>query len=197
MRKSGTNIHPHKHSHYNIRIQSVCSRVSLYSGLKICLERKLGHASIGVESERVLIFLLWTRTWDQLVGDIRTFLFLSFVCYILLRCVREFFKIYMNRCYLGQSWRRGAKCDCKLDCLVVGSISTRGNEIFIYIYIFISSFWCRGKARCWVPPLNTQCFQNSAESGERSVLILGSLCLCPMSTYEYYVRDTAWSWFFS
>ena len=25
----------------------------------------------------------------------------------------------------------------------VGSIPTRGDEIFIYIYIFISSLWCR------------------------------------------------------
>ena len=41
----------------------------------------------------------------------------------------------------------------------------------------------------WVLPLNTQCLQNSAESGERSVLTLGSLCL------PCCVRDTAWSWF--
>ena len=27
--------------------------------------------------------------------------------------------------------------------LFVGSIPTRGDEIFIYIYIFISSLWCR------------------------------------------------------
>ena len=31
--------------------------------------------------------------------------------------------------------------------LIVGSIPTRGNEIFIYVYIFISSLRCRGKAR--------------------------------------------------
>ena len=30
--------------------------------------------------------------------------------------------------------------------LVVGSIPTRGNEIFIYIYVFISSHWCRGES---------------------------------------------------
>ena len=29
--------------------------------------------------------------------------------------------------------------------LVVGSIPTRGDEIFIYIYIFISSLWSRGE----------------------------------------------------
>ena len=37
--------------------------------------------------------------------------------------------------------------------------------------------------------LITQCLQNSAKSGERSVLALGSLCL------PCCVRDTAWSWF--
>ena len=35
----------------------------------------------------------------------------------------------------------------------MGSILTRGNEIF---NIFICSLWCRGKARGWVPPLNTR-----------------------------------------
>ena len=39
------------------------------------------------------------------------------------------------------------------------------------------------------PPLNTQCLQNLAESGERNVLTQGSLCL------RCCVRDTAWSWF--
>ena len=39
-------------------------------------------------------------------------------------------------------------------------------------------------------PLNTKCLQKSAESGKRSVLTLGFLCL------PCYVRDTAWSWFF-
>ena len=48
--------------------------------------------------------------------------------------------------------------------------------------------WCRRQARRWVLPLNTPCLQNSAESGERSVLTLGSLCL-PCSVW-----DTAWSW---
>ena len=46
-----------------------------------------------------------------------------------------------------------------------------------YIYIFISSFCCRGKARRWITPLNVQCLQNLAESVEQSVLLLGSLCL--------------------
>ena len=41
----------------------------------------------------------------------------------------------------------------------------------------------------WVPPLNTQCFLNSAESRERCVLTLGFLCLTCC------VRNTVWSWF--
>ena len=73
--------------------------------------------------------------------------------------------------------------------LVVDSIPTRGNEIFIYIYIFISSLWCGDKARRWVPPINMQCLQNSAKSRKRTVLILASLCL------PFCVRYTAWSWF--
>ena len=72
---------------------------------------------------------------------------------------------------------------------VVGSIPTRGDGIFTYIYIFISLLWYSGKARCWVLPLNTPCLQNSAESGKWSVLTLGSLCL------PCCVRDTAWSWY--
>ena len=74
--------------------------------------------------------------------------------------------------------------------LVMGPIPTQEDEIFIYIYIFISFLWCRakGKARRWVPPLNTKCLQKLAESGERSILILGSLCL------PCCVRNTAWSW---
>ena len=31
--------------------------------------------------------------------------------------------------------------------LVVGSIPTRGNLIFIYIYILLFLLWCGGKAR--------------------------------------------------
>ena len=74
--------------------------------------------------------------------------------------------------------------------MFVGTIPTRGDKIFTYIYISISSLWCRGQARRWVLLHNSQCFQNSAESGKRNVLtLLGSLCLaCNM-------RDTAWSCF--
>ena len=73
------------------------------------------------------------------------------------------------------------------------------NFIYLWIYninflfikrvtIYTKSFTYI-KARRWVLPLNTECLQNPAESGERSVLTLVSLCL------PYCVRDTAWSWF--
>ena len=42
---------------------------------------------------------------------------------------------------------RGAEQSVTENRLVVGLFSTRGNEIFIYIYIFISSLWYRGEAR--------------------------------------------------
>ena len=48
----------------------------------------------------------------------------------------------------------------------MGSIPAWENEIFIYMYIFNALLWCRGKARRWVAAI-----QNSAENGERSVLI--------------------------
>ena len=66
----------------------------------------------------------------------------------------------------------------------------RGNEIFTNFYIFISSFWCRDRARRWVPPLNTQCLHNSAENGKRCVLTLGSFYV------PCCVRNKAWSWFY-
>ena len=59
------------------------------------------------------------------------------------------------------------------------------REWTIYLHF---SHWCRGKAQCWVPLLNTQCLQNSAKSGKRSVLTLDTLCL-PCCE-----QDTGWSW---
>ena len=57
-----------------------------------------------------------------------------------------------------------------------------------YLFTIIFSFLRSGveaKVRSGVPALNTQCLQKLAESGERSLLILGSLCL------PCCVRDTA------
>ena len=48
-------------------------------------------------------------------------------------------------------------------------VVARGNEIF---NIFVSSLWCRGKARRWAPPLNMQCFQNSCASRTANALEL-------------------------
>ena len=55
---------------------------------------------------------------------------------------------------------------------------TGGNEIFIYNYFLSFSFFRSGvvaKRGVEFPPFNTQYFQNSEESGERSVLTQGSL----------------------
>ena len=49
--------------------------------------------------------------------------------------------------------------------------------IYLHLCFFISSLWCWGKARRWVPLLNTQCLQNLVESGELNILTLGSLWL--------------------
>ena len=69
--------------------------------------------------------------------------------------------------------------------LIVGSIPLEDMKylfkciftLLTLLYISFFSLWCPGKARRWVTPLNTQSLQNSAESGERSLLTLGSLCL--------------------
>ena len=54
---------------------------------------------------------------------------------------------------------------------VVGSTPPRGNERFIYINIFISSLWLRGKSAAL-----TSATQHAIppESSERSILAVGS-----------------------
>ena len=49
----------------------------------------------------------------------------------------------------GQLWRSGTDCDCK-------SIGCRYDP---HLRRWNISLWCRGKARRWVLPLNTQCLQ--------------------------------------
>ena len=50
--------------------------------------------------------------------------------------------------------------------------------LFIFIFPFVRSGVEAKRGVEFSQPLNTQCLQNSAENGgERSVLILGSLCL--------------------
>ena len=52
--------------------------------------------------------------------------------------------------------------------------------IFIYMYIFISSFWCRGKARRWVPP-------QKAEGG-------GIACALPQHQSKKKILHISFSW---
>ena len=75
----------------------------------------------------------------------------------------------------GQSWR-GTKCGCKIDWLWVRSPLEKMKYLLKFIFLLFRS-GVEDNARRWVLPLNTQCLQNSAESRERSVLTLSSLCL--------------------
>ena len=65
---------------------------------------------------------------------------------------------------------QGHKC---VTVYVVGSMPSLGNHIFIKMYIFTSLHWYRGKARCRVPPLNTQSLYNWAQKGANNILTLG------------------------
>ena len=54
-----------------------------------------------------------------------------------------------------------------------------------------ASLWCWSKARRLVPSLNTECLQNSAKSGERSVLTLAFFCLlCYMKLFPCKCNDS-------
>ena len=91
--------------------------------------------------------------------------------------------------------------------MIMCSILVRGNELFS---IFTSSLGLqmRFKTRCWIPSLNTQCLENSAESGgqwcngvllrKRSVLTLGSQvpsapCARGMCGIQLEVKKIMWS----
>ena len=76
--------------------------------------------------------------------------------------------------YMRPVVAQGHKCVTRL---VIGLIPTRWNEIF---NIFNSSLWCRDKRGV----------ELRHGKRERSVLILGSLCL------PCWVQGTAWNWFF-
>ena len=72
----------------------------------------------------------------------------------------------------GQSWRSGTRCDCKTDWLWVRSPLEEMKYLLKFIFPFLRS----GVEDKRVLPLNTQCIQNSAESGERSVNTRFPLC---------------------
>ena len=89
-------------------------------------------------------------------------------------------RFILDSLILYQSWRRGTKCGCKHDRLWV---RFQLEEI---TYLKFPFFRSNVEAKLNVPPLHTECLQNSAENKERSILILGSLCLL------FYIRDTIW-----
>ena len=77
-----------------------------------------------------------------------------------------------------------AWCGCKINWLWVGSPLEEIKYLFKFSFL---CYLCRGNARRWVSPLDTQCLQNLAESGERGVLTLGSLCLpCEANLIEFW-----------
>lgn len=78
------------------------------------------------------------------------------------------YSIYENNCYTHTEASRGANATGR-------GFELHSRQININIF-FISSIRCRVKARRRVPTLNTQCLNNSVESGERerSVLTLDS-----------------------
>ena len=88
----------------------------------------------------------------------------------------------------GQSWRRGTRCDCKIDWLRVRSPFDEMNYIFTFIFSFLRS-GVETKSGVVFRHSTRQCLQNLAQSGELSVITLGCLCL------PCCVRDTAWRWF--
>ena len=54
---------------------------------------------------------------------------------------------------------------------------SRKWNIYLNVYLNFLRSAVEVKAQRWFPAFNTQCFQNSADNGKRSILILGSLCL--------------------
>ena len=109
-----------------------------------------------------------------------------FFFYVKHRFIFKYYEIIVMLLLWGQSWRRGTKRDCKTEWLWVRSPLEEMKYLLKFIFPFLRS-GVEAKARRWVLPLNTQCLQNLAESGDRSVLTIGSLCL------PCFVRDTAWS----
>ena len=88
--------------------------------------------------------------------------------------------------YWSQSWRSGTKCDRKTGC----GFDPHSRRWNIYLNLYFHFFALVSRLSSALGSATQHAMQNSAESGEQSVLTLGSLCL------PCCVRDTAWSWFF-
>ena len=100
-----------------------------------------------------------SRAWVTKLSLLKGFPLLTLLCICLW--------LYMSPT-VYMSWHRGTKCNSKRDWLWIQSLLEKIK--YSYKCIF-SSLWCRGKEWRWIPPLNTQCQQNSAKSGERYVLL--------------------------
>ena len=118
-----------------------------------------------------LLFCIWS--WYVIPAEINL-IYLK-VCSVKCFCkMKNLIILFYRGYYRGQSWRSGTKCDCKIDWLWVRSPLEEMKYLPKFIFPFLRS-GIETKARRWVPPLNTQCLQNPAESGERSVITLCSL----------------------
>ena len=67
---------------------------------------------------------------------------------------------------------------------------SRRWNIYLNLYFHFFALVSR-LSRCWVLPLNRQCLQNSAESGECNVSTLGSLCL-PCCVRDFFLNFLSW-----
>ena len=74
----------------------------------------------------------------------------------------------------GQSWRRGTKCDCKIDWLWVRSPFDEIKYLFTFIYSFLRS---GVETKRGIEFRHSTSNASRTESGERSILTLGFLCL--------------------
>ena len=105
---------------------------------------------------------------------------------VCLLCILFLICLSASRCFplivgFRFGWRSSTKCDCKIDWLWVRSPLEKMKYVLKFIFPFLRS---GVEAKRDVLPLNTQCLQNLSESEERSVLILGSLCLLCCEGYS-------------
>ena len=122
--------------------------------------------------------MAYKRKITELIYDIEIFVkSLFFSLYFIMFSLLSFYN-FKN---WGQSWRRGTMCACKSTGGGFDPHSRRWN-IYLHLYFYFFALVSRGKRG-----VEFRRRQKLAESGERSVLTLGSLCL------PCCAQDTAWS----